>query len=133
MKSPAGDVPEDEFRVRLAVSNDLAGMVIGTGGEQIKYIQSMSNTQVKIGKKEDNGGYERVVTIKGTPDRVELAIIEIMTVQKDEDSASDFFFIDYSDKKGGKGGGKGADVDKGKGDKGKNLCFLKLQVRTDFF
>merc|ERR1719247_3747590 len=100
--------PEDEFEARIVVSNTLAGMIIGKSGEQIKNIQSMSNTNMKINKLNDNGGSnERIVTIKGTSDNVQMAILEVMHLQKDEEKASDFFFIDYSEKGGGKPSGKG--------------------------
>ena len=108
------DAPPEEFKVRLAVSNNLAGMIIGTGGEKIKDIQSMSNTEMKISKRGEHGGNERIVTIKGTSGDVQTAIFEIMSFQKDDSTASDFFFIDY-----GKGGSKGGGGDYGKGDRGK--------------
>merc|ERR1719424_2163840 len=59
----------------VMVPNDRVGLVIGRGGETIKYIQSASGCHVQVQKEHEMlpGQVQRKVTLKGSPEQVALA------------------------------------------------------------
>eukprot|EP00041_Stephanoeca_diplocostata_P033366 m.1101404 g.1101404 ORF g.1101404 m.1101404 type:complete len:424 (+) comp24323_c0_seq3:207-1478(+) len=63
---------------QLSVPDDIAGALIGKGGYKINEIRQMSQAHVKIAERVP-GASERVVTVTGTPEAVQLAIYLVQT------------------------------------------------------
>lgn len=64
--------------VQLSVPDEIAGALIGKGGYKINEIRQMSQAHVKIAERVP-GAMERVVTVTGTPEAVQLAIYLVQT------------------------------------------------------
>ncbi|OAF71171.1 hypothetical protein A3Q56_01023 [Intoshia linei] len=60
--------------MKLLIPNIAAGLVIGTGGEEIKRIKEMSRAFVSVGKKGEDNLPERIVTVEGDLDQKENAL-----------------------------------------------------------
>ena len=70
-----GMVPMGEGVGEVMIPNDRVGLVIGRGGETIKFIQATSGCHVQIQKENEMlpGQTQRKITLKGTPQQIEMA------------------------------------------------------------
>lgn len=74
-----GDMDTEPTDIKLLISNDAAGLVIGRGGAQIKSIKSESNvSRIAMDRKDENMTGERVLTVSGEKEQVEVAFQLIM-------------------------------------------------------
>lgn len=65
------DIPQD-CSEQLTIPKDLAGAIIGKGGNRIRRVRSESGADITIGEPLP-GSDDRVITIKGTRDQIQLA------------------------------------------------------------
>merc|ERR1719365_215564 len=67
--SEGGD-PEESTQV--TIPNELAGAIIGPGGQRIRKIRNDSKASITIAEP-DSGSKERVITIQGDPEAIQSA------------------------------------------------------------
>jgi len=60
------------------VPNNVVGLIIGKGGENIKQLQARTGARIQISK--DDKQPERAITLIGTPDQIERVRAEINMV-----------------------------------------------------
>ncbi|VEL12459.1 unnamed protein product [Protopolystoma xenopodis] len=73
----------------LVIHNDLIGCIIGRGGTTISEIRSTSGAQIKIANGEE-GSRERKITITGTPEAIQMAMILITSRSVSKDISTIF-------------------------------------------
>lgn len=85
--SPASQAVASSFNpdgavgaIKILVSNNIAGLIIGRAGQTISELQSESNTRIKLSQAGDNypGTQDRVCLVKGEPKAVNVAIRLLM-------------------------------------------------------
>ena len=67
--------------IKLMVSNNVAGFIIGRSGQTISDLQSQSGTRIKLSQADDYypGTQDRVCLVQGQPDHVKKAVNLILT------------------------------------------------------
>jgi far upstream element-binding protein len=69
--------PPSPYAYIIPVPNECVGLIIGKGGETIRYLQMKSGSKIQVAKKEIPGTSLRNVFIEGPPDKFEGARILI--------------------------------------------------------
>lgn len=76
---PGGTLPPGSQTQQIFIPNDLVGCIIGKGGQKINEIRQMSSSHIKImepaaGIAAGGNGQERLVTITGPPNNIQMAV-----------------------------------------------------------
>lgn len=76
---PGGALPPGSQTQQIFIPNDLVGCIIGKGGQKINEIRQMSSSHIKImepsaGIAAGGNGSERLVTITGPPNNIQMAV-----------------------------------------------------------
>ncbi|KAM9343338.1 insulin-like growth factor 2 mRNA-binding protein 2a isoform 1-T1 [Pholidichthys leucotaenia] len=71
---------QDGVALRMLVSNDYVGAIIGRKGQTIKNLTDVTKTRVLLHRKENAGQLEKSVTVRGDPDRCSDACRMIMEI-----------------------------------------------------
>ena len=69
--------PPSPYAYIIPVPNECVGLIIGKGGETIRYLQMKSGSKIQVAKKEIPGTSLRNVFIEGQPDKFEGAKVLI--------------------------------------------------------
>lgn len=75
-----------DFPLRILVSSDMVGAIIGRAGNTIRNITEETRARVDVHRKENSGSSEKVITIYGNPDNCSKACERIMHVMQMEAS-----------------------------------------------
>ncbi|XP_074594433.1 IGF-II mRNA-binding protein isoform X2 [Brevipalpus obovatus] len=73
-----------DFPLRILVSSDMVGAIIGRSGNTIRYITEETRARVDVHRKENTGSSEKVITIYGNPDNCSKACEKILHVMQME-------------------------------------------------
>uniref|UniRef100_A0A915LTD3 K Homology domain-containing protein n=1 Tax=Meloidogyne javanica TaxID=6303 RepID=A0A915LTD3_MELJA len=66
-----GYMQEQVTTTQVTIPNELAGTIIGKGGDRINRIRSESGSRIEVGN--TYGNDERIITITGTPHQIQSA------------------------------------------------------------
>lgn len=79
---PAGRATE--FPLRILVSSEMVGAIIGRGGATIRGITQGTRARVDVHRKENVGSVEKAITIYGNPENCSSACKKILEVMSQE-------------------------------------------------
>src|SRR5216110_2345134 len=75
--NPVTPAPNAHTSIRLLISHNLMGTIIGRGGLKIKHIQDVSGSRMVASKEMLPQSTERIVEIQGTVEAIRVALWEI--------------------------------------------------------
>ncbi|KAF0292193.1 Insulin-like growth factor 2 mRNA-binding protein 1 [Amphibalanus amphitrite] len=73
-----------ELPLRILVSSEMVGAIIGRQGNTIRQITQNTRARVDVHRKDNNGATEKAITIYGNPDNCDNACREILDVMTQE-------------------------------------------------
>jgi len=98
----SGAVFNEDFKI----PNNLVGLVIGRGGEQIKKLQSESQCKIRIAS-EDDGSAQRSCTLIGSQEQIDTAKYLLDDIVKRSNNREGGQRGGYGGQQGGYGGQRG--------------------------
>uniref|UniRef100_A0A2K6F7W4 Heterogeneous nuclear ribonucleoprotein K n=1 Tax=Propithecus coquereli TaxID=379532 RepID=A0A2K6F7W4_PROCO len=89
-----GDLGGPIITTQVTIPKDLAGSIIGKGGQRIKQIRHESGASIKIDEPLE-GSEDRIITITGTQDQIQNAqyLLQNSSMQMLKDSNARYFFF----------------------------------------
>jgi len=104
------DVAGNEKRkgcLKLVVTNNMTGKIIGKGGETIKDLKERYKVEINTNKKYEAPGdlNERIVSVEGPDEEIEGCVNEIIDMVCEDKRSTMRWFIDYKEVEYGYNGG----------------------------
>jgi len=72
-RDPTSDFGMVETVTTLTVPNDMCGAIIGKGGNNIRQVRMSSGAKIDFTKNEPGSKEDRVITLSGTQDQIQIA------------------------------------------------------------